>query len=110
MKLAQLFPIHNCVINGYSLIENVFGANFVVYDATGSMLTTAKNTKLLYRAQELAENLQLYDVKGLAYVLAQLREEADVLHQEEYERCVWREQQLARNIDNDFSVMASSHG
>ena len=108
MKLAQLFPIQNCVINEYSLIENVFGTNFVVYDAMGSMLTTAKNVKLFRHAQMLLEDLPHYNAHGLAHALAQLREEADLLLQSDYDRTVWREQQYLTTADNNYSVLADS--
>lgn len=108
MKLAQLFPIQNCLINGYSLVENVFGTRFVVYDAMGSMLTTAKNVRLLRHAQQLLENLPHYDAQGLAFALSQLREEADYLLQADYDRTVWREREYATANDNDFSLMAGS--
>ena len=109
MKLAQLFPIQNCVIKGCSVIENVFGANFVVYDATGAMLTTAKNVKLFRRAQTLVENLPLYDAQGLAHVLAELREDSDLLRQSDYDRTVWRERQNLTSADTEFRVWAGSH-
>ena len=110
MKLAQLFPVQNCMVNVYSLVESIFGANFVVYDAMGSMLTTAKNLKLLQSAQVLVDNQSLYDVRTLAYELGLLREKADVLVQSEYERSMWRYRQFAINADNNFSVMAGSLG
>ena len=110
MKLAQLFPIQNCMVNGYSLVENIFCANFVVYDVMSSMITTAKNTKLLKSAQELIEYLSHYDIQTLAYKLEQLREEAEILQQSKYERSVWRERQFAGNADNDFTVIAGSIG
>lgn len=91
MKLAQLIPVENCVINGYSLIENVFGAGIVVHDVLGVMHTTAKNVKLLGRAQTLLENLHCYDAEGLASALMDLREEADLIDQSEYDQAVWRE-------------------
>ena len=91
VKLTQLMPIENCVINGYSLIENVFGANIVVYDVLGVMQTTAKNVKLLGRAQTLLENRHCYDAQGLASALKELREEADFIDQSEYGQAVWRE-------------------
>jgi hypothetical protein len=108
MKLAQLFPVQNCVINGYSLIDNVFGANFVVRDELGSALTTAKNVKLLSRAQTLVENLSLYDAQGFAYALAQLREEADLLRQDDYDRAVLRERHYRAAPADDLSVAFGS--
>lgn len=108
MELAQLFPIQNCVINGYSLIENVFGTRFVVYDAMGSMLTTAKNVKLFHCAQTLLENLPINDAQSLARELARLREEADLMRQSDYDRAMWRERQFITSSDNDFSVLAGS--
>lgn len=108
MKLSQLFPIQNCVINGYSLIENVFGTSFVVYDAMGVMLTTRNNFKLFQHAQTLLEQLQNYDAQGLAHALAQLREAADRLEQADYERSVWREWKFAAFDDNEYSTMAGS--
>ncbi len=95
MKLTQLIPIENCVINGYSLIENVFGANIVVHDVLGVMHTTAKNVKLLCRAQTLLENRHCYDAQGLASALMELREEADFIDQCEYDQAVWRERLAA---------------
>ena len=91
VKLTQLIPVENCVINGYSLIENVFGADIVVHDVLGVMHTTAKNVKLLGRAQTLLENLHCYDAQGLASALMELREEADFIDQSEYDQAVWRE-------------------
>lgn len=88
MRLEQLFPVENCIINGYSLIENVFGANIVVYDSLGVMHTTARNIKLLGRAQTIIENLHRYDMQTLASALTELREEADILIQAEYDRAV----------------------
>ena len=110
MKLSQLFPIQNCVINGYSLIENVFGTSFVVYDAMGAMLTTRNNFKLFRHAQTLLEKVQEYDTQGLAHALAQLREEADRLVQADYERSVRREWKISAFDDNDYSAMAGSLG
>ena len=95
VKLTQLIPIENCVINGYSLIENVFGANIVVHDVLGVMHTTAKNVKLLCRAQTLLENRHCYDAQGLASALMELREEADFIDQCEYDQAVWRERLAA---------------
>ena len=96
------------MISGYSLVENVFGASFVVYDAMGVMLTTAKNVKLFRHAQALLENLSLYDAQGLAHALAQLREEADLLEQVDYDCKVWREWQCIMTTAGDFSVLADS--
>jgi hypothetical protein len=91
VKLTQLIPVENSVINGYSLIENVFGADIVVHDVLGVMHTTVKNVKLLGRAQTLLENLHCYDAQGLASALMELREEADFIDQSEYDQAVWRE-------------------
>lgn len=91
MKLAQLIPIENCIINGYSLVENVFGAGFVVYDVLGTMHTTAKNVKLLARAQVILEELYDHDAESLASALTHLRAEADLLDQADYEQSVQRE-------------------
>lgn len=92
MKLTQLVPVENCVINGYSLIENVFGTSIVVHDVLGVMHTTAKNVKLLGRAQTLLESIHSYDSEGLASALMELREEADFIDQSEFDQAVWREQ------------------
>jgi len=108
MSLSQLFPIQHCVINGYSLIENIFGTSFVVYDAIGSTLTTRNNFKLFLNAQTLLEQLQHYDAQGLAHSLAQLREEADRLEQADYEHAVWRDWNFVAFKDNDYSAMAVS--
>jgi hypothetical protein len=105
MKLAQLFPIQNCLINGYSLIENVFGSSFVVYDAMGEMLTTGKNVKLIGRAQTLLENLPLCDAVP---ALDELRKESDQLTQGDYDYSVWREYQCVATHDDGFFVMAGS--
>jgi len=96
VKLTQLMPIENCVINGYSLIENVFGANIVVHDVLGVMHTTAKNVKLLGRAQTLLENCHCYDAQGLTSALMELCDEADVIDQSEYDQAVWHEARDAR--------------
>lgn len=95
MKLTQLVPIENCIVNGYSLIENVFGADIVVHDLLGVMHTTAKNVKLLGRAQTLLENIHCYDAQGLATALAELREEADFIDQSEYDLAVCRDRLAA---------------
>ena len=91
MKLSQLFPIENCVINGYSLVDNVFGSGFVVYDMLGAMHTSARNVKLLGRAQTVIENIYRYDAQALACALEGLRDEAEYLRQEDYDWSVWRE-------------------
>lgn len=103
MNAAPLFPIQNCVINGYSLIENIFGASFVVYDAMGVMLTTANNIRLFKRAQTLVENLSLYDAQGLGHALASLRQEADRLLQADYDLAFWREYQSTTTQGNSLS-------
>ena len=95
MKLTQLVPVENCVINGYSLIENVFGTAIVVHDVLGVMHTTAKNVKLLARAQTLLESIHSYDSQGLASALMELREEADFIDQAAYDQAVWHEQLAA---------------
>ena len=90
-------------------MESVFGANFVVYDLMGNMLTTTKNARLYCDAQILLENLHLYDAAGLAHALAQLREDANYLLQSEYERSIWRKKQYESSSENDFTAVADSH-
>lgn len=93
MKLAQLMPIRDRSINGYSLIEDVFGENFAVCDDMDERFTTAKNVRLLAQARVLLESVHLFDAPGLAHALSQLREQADRLLQADYDRTVWRERQ-----------------
>lgn len=100
MKLTQLVPVENCLINGYSLIENVFGTAIVVHDVLGVMHTTTKNVKLLGRAQTLLESIHSYDSQGLASALMELREEADFIDQSAYEQAVWREHLAAISCGN----------
>jgi len=88
MRLEQLIPVQNCIINGYSLIENVFGAHIVVYDVLGVMHTTAKNVRLLRQAQAVLENLYNEDTQSLTFALNQIREQAETLTQAEYDRAV----------------------
>lgn len=101
MKLSQLFPIENCIINGYSLIDNVFGPGFVVYDMLGAMHTSARNVKLLGRAQTVIENIHRYDAQALARALEGLRDEADYLRQEDFDSSVWRESRHAMRGDEN---------
>jgi len=100
MKLAQLIPIENCIINGYSLVENVFGTGFIVYDELGVMYTTAKNIKLLARAQALIEDLNRLDQQRLSCALATLREAAEILDQADYDRAVRREMLCAETAED----------
>jgi hypothetical protein len=104
MKLAQLIPIENCIINGYSLVENVFGSGIVVYDALGVMHTTAKNVKLLGKAQTVLEHFHCHDVQSLACALTQLREEADILEQADYDRAVWRDRHCEEETDDALAL------
>jgi hypothetical protein len=105
MRLEQLYPIENCIINGYSLIENVFGAQIVVFDVMGGMYTTARNVKLLERAQTVIENLHGYDLQSLTSALNELRDEAEILTQAEYDRAVRMAQRAALSAE-DVSELA----
>src|SRR5262245_13594820 len=97
MKLSDLFPFENCLINGYSLIHNVFGPSFVVYDAFGVMHTTAWNLKLLRQAQVVLEDIETYDAEALSSTLEWLRKTADCLRQADYEFAV-RQQRPYANL------------
>ena len=109
MKLAQLFPIRNEAIN-VSLIENVFGGNFVVTDTSGSMLTTAKNVKLLGRVKRLIGVELVHDAHGFSCTIAALRAEADVLLQSDYERAIREERNSIISSGIDFPILIGSLG
>jgi len=104
MKLAQLIPIENCIINGYSLVDNVFGSGIVILDELGVMHTTAKNVKLIARAQTLIEDLYNLDPQSLSCALATLREAADTLDQADYDRTVLREARCAEAAADTLSL------
>lgn len=91
MKVLSLQPVENCIVNGYSLIDNVFGAGFAVYDMLGGRRTTARNRALLRRAQAIVEDMYLRDAHELSLALEQLRREADTLRQEDYDLALWHE-------------------
>ncbi|RTL51401.1 MAG: hypothetical protein EKK46_12195 [Rhodocyclaceae bacterium] len=91
MRLHDLVPIHNCVINGYVMIENVFGASAVIYDETGMAYTTTHNARLFSKAQSILEDLPQLHAKERAAALDQLRDEADTITQAQYRQFIARE-------------------
>lgn len=76
---TRLIPVENCIINGYSLIENVFGTGIVVRDSLGTMYTTVRNAELLAEAQTILENFNRHDPQTFSGALNHLREAAEIL-------------------------------
>lgn len=101
MKLAQLVPVENRVVNGYALVDDVFGSGIVVHDVLGDMHTTATNARLLARSRTILENIGSYDIQGLAAALTELREQAEIIEQADYDRAVRRERSLEPATDDD---------
>jgi hypothetical protein len=102
--MTQLVPIENCIINGYSLIQNVFGTGIVVYDALGVMYTTVKNVELIGRAQTILEDIYSHDQDSLSSALSQLRAEADILDQAEFDLQAWRHGRDAESSSDALSL------
>lgn len=104
MDMAQLVPVENCIINGYSLIQNVFGTGILVYDAVGMMYTTVKNVELINRAQAILEDIHSHDQNSLSSALSQLRAETDILDQTEFDQQAWRHRRDAGSSSDALSL------
>jgi hypothetical protein len=91
MRLHEFVPVADPEYRGESLIDAVFGPGFCVVDETGCLLTTGHNRNLLRRACTLAANAAALSTSDLADALAELRQRAENLSQDQYDRAVARE-------------------
>ncbi len=91
MRLFEFVPVHDALIDGDSLIDQVFGSEFCVVDEIGYLLTTAHNQNLLWKANHLIEQDKHLAPDTIANGLAALRAMAEVVTQRDYDLAVRRE-------------------
>jgi hypothetical protein len=91
LRLYDLVPIDDIVLDEESLVERVFGPNFYVMDETGRCLTTVRNQRLLAGARELLGRDQGDPTMQHAQTLADLRRCADFVTQQDYQRAFARD-------------------
>lgn len=91
MRLFEFVPIHDSLIDGNSLIDQVFGSEFYAVDEIGHLVTTAHNQNLLGKAQYLVKQGGSLTPDTIANGLAELRDMAEIVTQSDYDLAVNRE-------------------
>jgi polyhydroxyalkanoate synthesis regulator phasin len=99
MRLFEFVPIYDYTIDDESLVERVFGYEFVVIDELGHQLTTAHNQNLLQRAKTLLERSQSMVGADLERALQDLYDQAEIVRQRDYDAAFRRE---LRELEFDF--------
>ena len=90
LRLYDFVPIDDTAHREESVIERVFGPNFYVTDETGRCLTTVRNQRLLAGARELLRRGK-HGTTWYAETLADLRRNADIVTQQDYQRAFARD-------------------
>jgi len=105
MRLFEFVPIVDPIVDGESLIEQIFGPEFCVVDETGRLHTTAHNQNLLRRAVVLLAQAATADRAAVEDAMAALSARAEIITQQDYDLAVHRELLAVRS---DFADELSS--
>ena len=109
MRLFEFFPIRDLLIDGESLIERLFGAEFCVADESGNLLTTKHNQALLHRVKALLDECGTATAESIEQELNVLAAQGQVVVQSDYDLAL-RHEILYKDTDHtyDNSLQAGS--
>jgi hypothetical protein len=100
MRIFDFEPDRDHVLDGDSLIENTFSADFCVVDEAGSLLSTAHNQNLLRRARLLVESRGAVGVAEVENGPEGLEANVDTVTQRKDLQMV-RPELLVRDLEDD---------